>query len=188
MHDRSWKTIVLLLVVVMALAFPAPGDAAEQWRDKDPSVRLVKDGAYLNLLCTAIAGAKNEIVMTFFLFKTTGHAEGAPDRVVGRLAEARERGVHVRVILERSNERKSAVDGANEETAKILKEKGISVTFDSPAVTTHVKAVVIDRRYVFLGSHNMTNSALKYNRELSVFVDSTALAEEMLAYLNGSAG
>jgi len=45
--------------------------------------------------------------------------------------------------------------------------------------------MVIDRRYIYIGSHNLTQSALKYNKELSVLIDSPELAGEMTAYLNG---
>ena len=54
---------------------------------------------------------------------------------------------------------------------------------DAPDRTTHAKLVVIDRRYLFVGSHNLTQSALKYNHEVSVRIDSPPLAEEALAYL-----
>jgi len=47
---------------------------------------------------------------------------------------------------------------------------------------------VIDRRLSFIGSHNLTDSALKYNRELSLLVDSHEVAEEILAYLEDLAG
>jgi len=75
------------------------------------------------------------------------------------------------------------VDASNRETAARLREKGNTVIFDSPRVNTHTKTAVIDGRYIFLGSHNLTNSALKYNRELSVYIDSPPLAEEILRYI-----
>jgi phosphatidylserine/phosphatidylglycerophosphate/cardiolipin synthase-like enzyme len=58
------------------------------------------------------------------------------------------------------------------------------VVFDSPGTTTHTKVAVIDGRYIFLGSHNLTNSALKYNHELSVFIDSPELAGKTLRYID----
>jgi phosphatidylserine/phosphatidylglycerophosphate/cardiolipin synthase-like enzyme len=42
---------------------------------------------------------------------------------------------------------------------------------------------VIDKRYIFLGSHNLTQGALKYNNELSVLIDSPEMAAEVRAYL-----
>ncbi|MBU4177899.1 MAG: phospholipase, partial [Proteobacteria bacterium] len=45
------------------------------------------------------------------------------------------------------------------------------------------KLAVIDRRYCLVGSHNLTQSALKHNHELSLLLDNPQLAEEILAYL-----
>ena len=44
--------------------------------------------------------------------------------------------------------------------------------------------MVIDGRYVYIGSHNFTQSALKYNHELSVMIDSPELSAEVTSYLN----
>ena len=49
---------------------------------------------------------------------------------------------------------------------------------------THLKVTVIDGRYVYLGSHNLTEGALRYNNELSVLIDSPEIAAETLTYLN----
>ena len=43
--------------------------------------------------------------------------------------------------------------------------------------------VVIDGRYLLIGSHNLTQSALKFNHEASVWIDSVPLAEEALQYM-----
>ena len=42
---------------------------------------------------------------------------------------------------------------------------------------------MIDGRYVYLGSHNLTQAALKHNNELSVLLDSPEVAAEVGAYL-----
>ena len=67
--------------------------------------------------------------------------------------------------------------------AQLLRKNRIEVRFDSPATTTHTKLVVIDNRYVFLGSHNLTQAALKHNHEVSLLLDNTALAREIADYI-----
>ncbi len=147
--------------------------------------RILEDGAYFPALMEMIDRAKSEIVMAFFLFKTNGHETNRPDRIAAALGRAAGRGIRVRVILEkRKDDRGSLADASNEETARRLKKRGIDVGFDSPRTTTHTKVIVIDGRYLFLGSHNLTNSALKYNHELSVCIDSPSLAGEVLRYIN----
>ena len=58
--------------------------------------------------------------------------------------------------------------------------------FESPKTTTHNKMVVIDRRYAIVGSHNFTQSALKYNHELSLLVDDRELAGKLITYMETS--
>ena len=150
----------------------------------DGRVRLLEDRDYFPVLMRALDGAKDEIVMSFFLFKTNGYRTSYTDRLLAGLVRAARRGVRVRITLERGKATKaSPIDTSNRDTAARLRKEGVDVGFDSPRVTTHTKVAVIDGRYVLLGSHNLTNSALKYNHELSVFIDSPSLAEETLRYI-----
>jgi phosphatidylserine/phosphatidylglycerophosphate/cardiolipin synthase-like enzyme len=59
----------------------------------------------------------------------------------------------------------------------------VKVYFDSPEKTTHTKLIVIDQRLVLLGSHNLTQSALKYNNEISVLINRPELAREARTYM-----
>ncbi len=59
----------------------------------------------------------------------------------------------------------------------------MKVFFDSSRVTSHAKLAVIDGRFVYLGSHNLTQGALAHNNELSVLVDSPEMAAEFRSYL-----
>lgn len=86
------------------------------------------------------------------------------------------------MVLER-NQDADDLNRNNAETAERLKQAGIRVCMDAPDRVTHTKLVVIDRLYVLIGSHNLTQSALKYNHEASVWIDSAPLAEEALRYM-----
>jgi len=185
---RVFSIIFALFLCVFMWVVPCPLRAATPGfysSPKDGGVRLLEDREYFPAFMKAIHGAKDEIVMSFFLFKTNGYSKSYTDRVLAGLVRAAGRGVRVKIVLEGDNgSRGSLADKSNRETAARLKGKGIDVRFDSPHVTTHAKVAVIDRRYIFLGSHNLTNSALKYNHELSVFIDSPSMAVEILRYIN----
>ena len=66
---------------------------------------------------------------------------------------------------------------------ELLRKNGIPVSLDSLDVTSHMKVVVIDERFCFIGSHNMTHSALGDNHEFSLLVDSRELAAELAEYI-----
>jgi len=177
--------VFFLLLPLLVLAGSAlstiPAGSADYPREG--SIRLLKDGEFYPALVDAVDRARNEILIAVFLFKTNGFEGNRPDGILSRLEAAAGRGVRVTVLLERDEDSRSEVNRSNEQTAKRLRKSGIIPAFDSPEKTTHTKIAVIDGRFVFVGSHNFTQSALKYNHEMSITVDSPSLAEEMTRYI-----
>lgn len=147
-------------------------------------VTLLPDHKYFDALISGIRTAKKEITGCFFLFKISSGHGNLPLKVAEELIAARKRGVDVSIELEQEASGRGTVYEQNRRAAKLLADAGIKVRFDTPKAVTHVKALVVDRRYVYIGSHNLTHSALKYNNELSVMIDSPELAAETGAYLN----
>ncbi len=150
---------------------------------------LLKNREFSDALLEGVHSARKSIYFSFFLFKITDSRTNLPRRIAEELIQAKKRGVEVTVLLERqSADRTSAgrdsLDFDNRRTAELLNKGGVKVYFDSPGVTTHTKVAVIDGRFVFLGSHNLSQSALRHNNELSVMLDSPEMAAEVTAYLD----
>jgi phosphatidylserine/phosphatidylglycerophosphate/cardiolipin synthase-like enzyme len=144
--------------------------------------KLLLDGDYFTALLNGIDRARAEISLSAYLFRTSENAQRYPEAVLKSLVAAVRRGVRVEAILER-NQKADDLSRNNAETAERLRQGGIRVCLDAPDRQTHTKLVVIDRRYVLIGSHNLTQSALKYNHEASVWIDSAQLAEKALRYM-----
>jgi len=138
--------------------------------------------AYVKWLLPAINRARQEIVIGMFQFVVGPEAFNPANQVAKALIAAAQRGVRVSVILDQPPEGDSP-QAPNHQVATELRQQGLTVQFDAPDRMTHTKLVVIDRRYVFIGSHNFTQSALRYNYEVSVRIDSPRLARQSLAYL-----
>ncbi len=102
--------------------------------------------------------------------------------LIQSLIEARQRGVSVEVIVEESTEHARDNAQKNREAAALLEKAGILVYFDSPTTTTHDKVMVIDERYVVIGSTNWSYHAMEKNNESSVVIDSPELARYYLGY------
>jgi competence ComEA-like helix-hairpin-helix protein len=151
----------------------APGDLA-----------VLADADYFPVLLDKIRGAVAHIDLTMFVFKTGKSPRNRPGMVAAALISAAERGVVVRVFLEKSGY-DDTLNNTNEQTGRQLAGHGIEVIFDSPNTTTHSKLVVIDGRYSFVGSHNLTHAALKNNHEVSLLVDDRSLARKLSAYMEG---
>lgn len=97
------------------------------------------------------------------------------DDVIGALFRARDRGVVVRVLLE-----KDPYGGSNQqpEIFATLNEGGIEVRWNSAAKRfSHVKLIVIDQRVALIMNLNLTYSALNKNRELAVITTDPSLVD-----------
>ena len=94
--------------------------------------------------------------------------------IVESLERAKNRGVSIRIIIERST-----ISGSNDEIYRELAAKGFNIRYASKDYKlTHSKFAIIDGRTVLVGSHNFSNSALFENREASVILHDPETANE----------
>ncbi len=173
------RSAAAALFITLALPFPALADAPST-----APVTLLENREYVSAFLRGIREARTSIVVSTYLFKVTDAGNNLPRRIAEELISARRRGVAVTVILESSSDRTDNLNRENHHAADILARGGVKVFFDSPRVTSHAKVAVIDGRYVYLGSHNLTQGALAHNNELSVLVDSPEMAAEVRSYLD----
>lgn len=163
---------------ILLLCMSGPVSASES---HEAQVTLLKDQDFSDALISGIRKARKNITCSYYLFVVHGRNESA--RILDELVRARQRGVEVRVILEKPQQ-KDRLNEENLHSASLLARGGVKVFFDSPKVVTHLKVTVIDGRFVYLGSHNLTQAALRHNNELSLSVESAGLAAEILSYLD----
>ena len=147
-----------------------------------PAILLTNED-YFPALLKAIDEAQSEIFMSIFSFKAGVHKNSYPDIILAHLARAVKRGIKVIVILENTGGYDYKLDAENQKTKQLLEEESVKVYFDSPRQTTHTKLIVIDERLVLLGSHNLTQAALKYNNEISILLDRPDLAKRARNYM-----
>jgi phosphatidylserine/phosphatidylglycerophosphate/cardiolipin synthase-like enzyme len=149
------------------------------------SIKVLADGDYFPSLLELLDRSKVSIDLAMFVFKIGKGKNNRPARIRDSLIRAARRGIKVRVFLERSGY-DDKLNDTNRKVAEQLTAGGVNVILESPKTTTHNKVVVIDRRYAIVGSHNFTQSALKYNHELSLLVDDRQLAEKLVSYMEES--
>jgi phosphatidylserine/phosphatidylglycerophosphate/cardiolipin synthase-like enzyme len=186
--------IFLVFVISMMPVLQALGPPVAMATDRKPvlekpidlkgcPVTLLKNREYFHALSEKIQDARKQIAMAFFLFKTSGHPDSYPEMILRELSKAAQRGVRVVLVLEQDGKPDSTINRDNRDSSERLKKAGVEIHLDSPKRTTHTKLAVIDGRYTFIGSHNLTQSALKYNNELSVLIDSPGVSEKTLNYI-----
>jgi phosphatidylserine/phosphatidylglycerophosphate/cardiolipin synthase-like enzyme len=158
-------------IVLLATPLGAqPPPAAQQ---------LLANAAYAPALLDRLRQAQKRIVCAFYLFKIGAGRRNLPALVAAELVKARQRGVEVTVILDAG--RTSQLE--NRVAAGLLIRNGVRVIYPSGKRITHAKVLVVDDRYLLLGSHNLTQAALSHSNELSVLIDSPELALQATRYL-----
>ncbi len=119
-----------------------------------PLLDTPNNRTYYNELLDSLREAESSISV---LMATANYYPEYPDglqnRLYDALVEADERGVNVRIVLDKSDWSEE-ITKTNRETARYLRERGLEVKFDDPEVTTHAKTIIVDEKVVFLGSSN----------------------------------
>ena len=146
------------------------------------SIKLLTDQAYWPELQQHLLQAKQSIWLSTFAFKTSDSPRNSIHQLIKLLGKKVAEGVAVFFLLEQSDYHRQLSD-ENHQLAKQLKNMGIQVYFDSMQVTHHSKLVIIDSRFNFLGSFNLTHSAFNRNHEVGVMIESPKLAEKLQHYL-----
>jgi len=108
------------------------------------------------------------------------YPESISNQILKELVNAKGRNVKIEIILEMSKE--GDVKEKNLNTARFLTENGIKVYFDKETKTTHIKLVIIDEKYVFIGSHNWNYYALEKNNEMSILIECEEFANLLIEY------
>jgi cardiolipin synthase len=145
-------------------------------------VQVITDREYFDIVRTCFKEARSSIAVMMFEAAYYDRYPNSPTNVLIReLIAARKRGVEVKVILEKRKERDRTGEN-NLKTGKLLSEGGVKVAYDPVVVTTHTKLLIIDGEISIVGSTNWTYSALEKNHEVSVFIRSPEVAEDLRGY------
>ncbi|MGD9141388.1 MAG: phospholipase D-like domain-containing protein [bacterium] len=104
--------------------------------------------------------------------------------LIADLADASERGVRVRAVLELAawNVENSE---ANRDVWTVLRDSGVEVYYDPADKTSHSKLIIIDGRYAVVGSSNWSYYSLDQNHEANVVINSKEVAERFGEFFEG---
>lgn len=106
------------------------------------------------VVLNAINEAQSSIYLAAYQFTS-------PD-ILNALVAAKDRGVNVQILLDRSNQNKQA--------ASILVSKNIGCYIDNKFRIMHLKVMIIDSIHVETGSFNYTVNADKFNAENALYI------------------
>ena len=170
---KSQMKNTIALVIFLVVIFPWNTFALPA---KD--VQPIPQREYSETLHELFSHAQNSIRAILFTIRYYPKTkQSSVNRLVDDLISAAQRGVSVEVILEDSLDHAKENADENRQVGERLEKGGIKVYYDLPAVTTHDKLLVIDSRYVVIGSTNWSYYAFERNNEASVLIDSEELAQ-----------
>lgn len=132
---------------------------------------LVTERNYLKVLLPLLDAARKSVDMLAFSFSTAG-ASGPPFEIAMKLKELARRGVKVRIYMEGVRE----TEARNRITAHFI--KGAEVKYGA----THAKGFCVDKRYLLIGSTNLTAQSILRNNETNVLVEDAVVVREFGRY------
>ncbi len=143
-------------------------------------ITILKDEAFRTAMINAIAGANREILIATYKL---GYADRLSTRHINATVEAlhraAKRGVKVRCLLN-MDQKNSTLGRINARAKKLLTEKGILTRTGPARRTYHAKLIIIDGVTALIGSHNLSESSLCRNFEISLMITSGAWAKKGL--------
>jgi phosphatidylserine/phosphatidylglycerophosphate/cardiolipin synthase-like enzyme len=148
---RTVLSILLLVWSSQAIAF-------------DREVCFTPSGQCTGLIVQALEGAKETVLVQAYSFTSAPIAKA--------LTDAHNRGVDVRVILDKSQKSERYSELA------FLRNAGIPVWIDYKVAIAHNKVMVIDGEAVITGSFNFTKAAQEKNAENVLILRDRELAKE----------
>lgn len=178
MNKRLNFTVILLILFCFILT---PLTAAQDGFFP-AQVKDISDRAYEPAVTGLLDNAKDSITISMFILKPSANPGHTINRLIKNLEEALERGVEVTLYLNaKSDQSGFSTHGIDStDVFDALRQKGAHVCLVTPRYMLHDKMIIVDNRYVVVGSTNWSISALNDNLESTVLIDSPLLAAARL--------
>jgi hypothetical protein len=162
------------------LVWTTRGVAGVEPRVSARQVGLLRNASYLDALRVLLAQARRRILVSMFFYTVEPGTPGA--EWLALLAQARARGVDVRVLLaDGLPGSRHGAERINVAAERALRRERVAVRRYWPEVTLHRKLVLIDDDHTLCGSHNWTTSSAYRYDETSVLVLGVELTSALAA-------
>ena len=123
-----------------------------------------------------------KVVMFHVAFPSENHPTKA---LLDELVIAKDRGVNVKVLLDRDRETDPYMSTVINAAAKeYLESNGVACRFDAEEVLLHSKLIVVDESQSIIGSHNWSAGSYFHFDDISFVVESSEFAARLVARFN----
>lgn len=172
---------IIIIICISRFIFALPAE----------DVEVANNSEYFPKVNELLKNAKKSIyVVMYSAYYYDNHPNSFSNMLLKDLADAKRRGVEVKVILEQEESKTGGLLGGkkihpeqHERVLKFLKQNNVPYILDSKDVTTHSKLIIVDEIYTVVGSTNWSYSALAKNNETAVIVKSKEVALSYIDYI-----
>lgn len=183
-YQNSFNTIAISLLIGILIGYAGNNKKVLSFLDDDfkpQSIREIEpvliDGDLISTCFTPPSGCGTVIASRISKAQESIHVQAygfTSGEIAKALINANNRGVKVRVLLDKSN------IGAKYSKIRDLRKAGIEVLIDEVSGIAHNKIIIIDGSAVITGSFNFTTSADIRNTENVIIVQNKPLAQKYL--------
>ncbi len=183
-YQNLFNTIAISLLIGILIGYAGNNKKVLSFLDDDfkpQSIREIEpvliDGDLISTCFTPPSGCGTVIASRISKAQESIHVQAygfTSGEIAKALINANNRGVKVRVLLDKSN------IGAKYSKIRDLRKAGIEVLIDEVSGIAHNKIIIIDGSAVITGSFNFTTSADIRNTENVIIVQNKPLAQKYL--------
>ncbi|MDP3791158.1 MAG: phospholipase D-like domain-containing protein [Candidatus Omnitrophota bacterium] len=180
MPNKINKKLIFSIGVISLFLFffPLLTLAQDQPEFSPAKVKDISDRKYEPAVIELLDNAKESIVVSMYIIQAG--ANGPVRLLIKDLEEALARGVSVDIYLNTRFQDRRALSVEKDEVFNTIREKGGRIFGVTPSTRMHDKLIIVDSRYVVIGSTNWSVAALKDNYESATLIDSPEHAKDML--------
>jgi phosphatidylserine/phosphatidylglycerophosphate/cardiolipin synthase-like enzyme len=160
--NKRFPAIAFEICLFVALCFIPSCVVCPPCKETSTQVYFSPRGGATQAIINEIMNAQHEILVQAYSFTSTPIAKA--------LVDANKRGVHVEVVLDKSQRKDSYTE------ATFLANMGVPTFIDSSHAIAHNKVMIIDKKIVITGSFNFTKAAEEKNAENVLIIMSKELA------------
>ncbi len=148
----------------------------------DAKIQPAIAGDYATQVVPLIGACQQSLDILMYEWKWYTHeSAGGVEKFNLAVQAAARRGVKVRVLLNIES-MGHAITKINTRTEQYLRLAGVDVKFGNIGVATHAKLLIMDKRVMVLGSHNISKGSFSKNQEASIIVEGGEAIRPYLDY------